>query len=342
MRNSHEYRPPRRAFTLIELLVVIAIIAILIGLLLPAVQKVREAAARTTCQNNLKQVSLAIANYESAYQKLPPAIAVRGTGAAPLNYGASLLAFLLPYVEQENVYRQMPQTIFDTTGTPAKSTLTQSWWNAPGMISIAPGTNNGPATARIKTFECPSDDVATTSVSYGVAAYQYTANLTIYGGYFGPGALASALGKTNYIAAAGAIGDAVSDTGVANPFWSKYAGTYRPNSGERITAILDGTSNTIAVGESLGGTTVPNRDSVLSWMGAGTMPMAWSLIDPAQWYTFGSKHTGMVLFGFMDGSVRSLRKVGKDSDFYSATWYQYQRASAVRDGEVIDFAAIGQ
>src|SRR5262249_14273905 len=109
----------RPAFTLIELLVVIAIIAILIGLLLPAVQKVREAAARTKCQNNAKQLGLGLLNYESAYGRLPPASqmpyvydAKNGmslklrTKFGQNPFGPNWAIIILPYIEQDNLYKQ--------------------------------------------------------------------------------------------------------------------------------------------------------------------------------------------------------------------------------------------
>jgi len=140
--------PRRKAFTLIELLVVIAIIAILIALLVPAVQKVREAAARTQCTNNLKQLGLALHSYHDTYKKLPPGIYTDGGKAGPL-YHTTWVVQILPYLEQTPLYTKTLTFLTANPGLPWQAANPSTSATLPVVIC--------PSNSRPQFIQSPND-----------------------------------------------------------------------------------------------------------------------------------------------------------------------------------------
>jgi prepilin-type N-terminal cleavage/methylation domain-containing protein len=295
----------RSGFTLIELLVVIAIIAVLIGLLLPAVQKVREAAARMSCQNNLKQLGLAAANYESSYNKLP-----YGRNRAS---GVGTLALLLPYVEQNNLYNQFNTSIFTIQPASVANVAPGSDW----LLSNYP-VNYNASRSRVKTFECPSDNVSsaldqnTGKVLTFITIMNGDINLNASGVYKAndPNFTGGLPALTNYLPSAGTLGKVTNASTAITAFYAQHEGVFVDETPNSVTKITDGSSNTIFFGEYLGGFTGTGtsgaRNLGISWVGANGFPSYFSITTPNTWRSFQSNHTAVCQFAFGDGSVRGL------------------------------------
>jgi prepilin-type N-terminal cleavage/methylation domain-containing protein len=303
--------PKGRAFTLIELLVVIAIIAILIGLLVPAVQKVRDAADRTTCTNNLKQICLAVHSYHDVYKKVPACESVPRGAANPYGqyfsptgaYGTTFF-YILPYIEQKNVYM------------------------------LANGNSHNVGNQVVPIFLCPSDPSVVNANTYGgcgvmqsqtiqrngFASCNYAANVMVFEPR-GPGNLRTAMndGTSNTVMFAerfrNCSPDGAHGGGCTLPAW---AWNTIVNGGDPWTSPTFG-ANTDGIWQMNAG----GADYT-----SGTLPFqAGPSAQACNWYVTQGGHDGGMQVGMGDGSVR-----GVTSGVSATTW---RNACTPNDGNVL-------
>jgi prepilin-type N-terminal cleavage/methylation domain-containing protein/prepilin-type processing-associated H-X9-DG protein len=269
-------RPGHSGFTLIELLVVIAIIAILIGLLLPAVQKVREAAARAKCQNNLKQIGLAAHNFESTNGTLPPwrhskAFTLTDGTKVTRSSDASIFAMILPYVEQANKYNLFN---FDY------NVNSDAWIGTP--LPSPGAATNGPARAQdVPIYLCPSDPSSQT-----------------YSAWPTPGAS----GRLSYHGNMGATANAVDTGAAAGIFNGPLPSGGAELKGPAIVALADGTSNTALFAE------VIRSHETNSGTGSGIRDNATQIRGNSGWNFTDGRNIPMCATG--DSWVSSIKYVG--------------------------------
>jgi prepilin-type N-terminal cleavage/methylation domain-containing protein/prepilin-type processing-associated H-X9-DG protein len=306
----------QRAFTLIELLVVIAIIAILIGLLLPAVQKVRDASARMSCQNNLKQMGLALHNFaDKSNGRLPAALIHSGRYNNPAGrpyegpevsykgqqyvvYNHTGFVAMLPYIEQDNLFKQYNYGFAASTSSP---------YGIATAPDPSPNPNRLVAQTFVKIYNCPSDDNPGPQVTDTPRTTNFYER--------------DAIRRSNYLFSTGAYTD-------YDAPWSSTGqharGAFGNDGAASITSMPDGTSNTVAIGES---TQIHTSSAYGPYWGAGTHTAVHGrgyYVDFTPNYPYGacsggsvrkctyawgfsSKHTGGTNFLFCDGSVKTLR-----------------------------------
>lgn len=325
---------PASGFTLVELLVVIAIIGILVGLLLPAVQAAREAARRMSCQNNMKQLGLALHNFESAYKKLPPGylgptrnnpdpfIAI-GSGGNQQYY--SVFVYLLPFMEQNSLYNQFPKDLVRADRL-QKTGEDLRWFSTSAALYAGATDPWILAQYKLPGLVCPSDSKTptavwtrthvrgTTATGTGITAERFIG--TVAGGW-----PVSNLGRTTYAACHGR----------PDISGGQLQGMFRNRSTTAFSGVTDGLSNTLAFGETRGGfsTATPPEPATYLWISSLPLPSSNSwLLGEDNWYEFSSNHTGIANFALGDGSVRSVT-----TNLDGEVWL---RANGISDGLVVE------
>ena len=348
-------RTPRWAFTLIELLVVIAIIGILVGMLLPAVQQVREAARRAECSNNLKQITLACHNYEGSHRRFPDGIWLSlydpNDSGVPYElryYGHTMFQKILPFIEQNNLYKDWN---FGLSADDARSNTLDEAGNL---------TDDALSAVIIPSFTCPTDVLDDSAVELDWQSVGYSQGWHGITSYVGCGGTFS-----SYFRDSGMQDNGIFYmTGPGSDGGSSFTVNLDPNAKAcKMGSIADGTSNTFMFGERYH--LDPNFDQILhvnssgpkaryplkkygawGWIGGGngtahvmastrvelnyTTPDDatddWDFLD-FRLNAFGSGHPAGANFSFGDGSVRF---VADTIDFIT-----YQALSTRQEGEII-------
>jgi len=339
----------RQGFTLIELLVVIAIIALLMALLLPAIQKVREAANKMLCASNLRQIAIAAHNYHNDYNRLPPGSICAGKNIGLGHWGGmvnrgprvSMLTILLPYLEGDNIFKLLTLRRMGLDDPSDTTANTDNWFSSPFYSTAEVAQNFIAAQAQIKAFYCPSDDLRDATISGYILAgvhYFYDGSqpnwwaAEPWAGYSTQPVTSNwiSLGRTNYACVAGGSGIAAAGAAVGSDIFAKYEGISSNRS--RLTlgqlTVQDGTSNTLFLGESMGGQGVGPRDSAVPWIapwclgtGAGLgrgsaynedgFATGWDGNDRSprggSWMRFSARHAAGVQFAFGDAHVATVR-----------------------------------